>query len=120
MSAIRCRRSGSQRDGFGDDVLVALEEAASGDDVDAGAEEGSEVVDEVDLVEEGPAGFELDEEIDIAVGGGFASSDRTEDPNLLDATSVGEFEDLGAAFPERVEGHRHDSSITRSPVSGEQ
>jgi hypothetical protein len=33
---------------------------------------------------------------------------------------VGEVEDLGAALPERVEGDRHGSSITRSHVSCEQ
>jgi hypothetical protein len=40
----------------GQAVVVALEEAALGDDLDRCAEQGREFVDEVDLVEEGSAG----------------------------------------------------------------
>ena len=46
--------------------MVASEQPASGDDVDPGAEQSSELIDQVDLIEQGSPGLELDQEIDVA------------------------------------------------------
>lgn len=42
--------------------MVAVEQAASGDDVDASAEQDAEVVDQVYLIEEGSSRFEFDQD----------------------------------------------------------
>src|SRR5258705_3400861 len=52
------------------------------------SEDGAELVDEVDLVEERSSGFELDEEVDVARWRGVASSDGTDDPDRLGAAGL--------------------------------
>jgi hypothetical protein len=107
MSACGARRPWSQGDGLGDDVTVALEQPAPGHDVDSGTEQGSELVDEVDLVEERSSGFEFDEEVHVAGGGGVAASDGAEDPDRVYAPTASNLEEFVAAFAEGVEGDRH-------------
>ena len=109
---MRARRLGSHRDGLGQDVMVALEQAPLSNDFDRCAEEGAELIDEVDLVEERAAGFELDEEIDVAGRRRFTSGDRPEDPDRLRATAPRDLEHLGSPFPQRLECH-HESIVAK-------
>lgn len=87
--------------------MVAVEQAAPGHDVDSGAEQGSELVYEVDLVEQRSSGFEFDQEVHVAGGSGVAPSDGAEDPDRACPPMVSNLEELVAAFAEGVEGDFH-------------
>ena len=67
------------------------------------SEDGAELVDEVDLVEERSSGFELDEEVDVARWRGVASSDGTDDPDRLGTVTAGDLEEFATPLAERVE-----------------
>jgi predicted HTH transcriptional regulator len=70
----------------------------------------------VDLVEEGSAGFELDEEIDVAGRCRFSSSHRSEDPHRFHASALGDLEYVGSPFPKHLERH-HEPIVAKSDTS---
>src|SRR2546422_339503 len=87
--------------------MVPVEQPTPGHDIDSGTEQGCELVDEVDLIEQRSSRFELDEKIHIAGRGGVASSDGAEDPDHACAPTVSNLEKFVTAVPECVEGDLH-------------
>lgn len=73
---------GSERQRLNQDVSVPFEQTTLRDDVDPGSEQLLEVRDQMELVQQGSARFELDQQVHVACSGRLFSGDRTEHAHI--------------------------------------
>lgn len=101
-------------------VCNARTQSGFGGDVNVASEQIAEIHEKGTEVEKAAAFFKVDEEVEVAVLGYFASCDGSEDPYVWSSVIARHLLDFSAASPEGVKRrHRHGSRIDgRSGDSG--
>ena len=80
-------------------------EAAVGEHFDSTFEQLGEILFEADHVEERSSGFDVDENVDVAVRPIVAARDRPEHADITDAVTAREFENLATVGAQTVDRH---------------
>ena len=115
MSASRSSSPGSQGDGLGPDVLIAWLERTGRHHVDRATEQSAQLILQMEEIEQGAVGLEVDEEIYITACGLVSTSNGAEQRHRTASMTPDDVEDLLTPLIQSAAQRSHTPSVRRAP-----